>query len=231
MFFQMVAAVVIRSARTTSPAAIGLGKCVALIERMALYARSLSGILGGQADPSENVHSGRDWLQVRRVNACPVRTCSPSGALAVVVAQMVEHQPLGDRADTEFVGPSVGSKGCFGAASLNHDYPIPEFRDDSSPEPARIGELDLRPKPLFEWKVVAPVGDKLRQRIAVCPPSLVVRHAPAPGQRRASAIFNRANLRGRLIKHLEPILRGVIGPDVSASRPFSIVSNAGGVAS
>lgn len=68
-----------------------------LSERVALRTPQLGGVLRGDANASARVFAGRDGFKVRGIHARPI------------AAQMVNLQPIGDRADVQLVGESVGA--------------------------------------------------------------------------------------------------------------------------
>lgn len=91
----------------------------------------------------------------------------------------------------------------------------------AKPQGAAIGtaRIDLAPESFFD-------GRPERNRLSVPAPMLVMGIAPAACHVRTRATLNGANggVRGRmLVGHREPILPGVTRPDVSASRPHSIL--------
>ena len=184
-------------ARATDAASL-LNSGVRLIKRMPLWAVSLHGVVP-PPDSASRVLSVRNRLQMLGVNA------------VANAAKVIQFQPLGDRASMHLPRKAVGAR----FAGLSVAVLIERWL----PEPTRLRLFDSRPKGFRpgETKGAAPM------RRAVLKEAFVMGETEALGTGIAAAIFNRAGLRGTLRTHLGTFFPGVMRPDVSASRPLSIV--------
>ena len=187
------------------------------IVRVSLWAVRLSGVLCRMVEAPKNVHVVGDRLQMVGIYAVAHTT------------QMIKFKLLRNRTDKKLVGKAMGGH----HVSVDLEASVTTSILSFGPEPTggevrtiiRDGAalVDLRPKPLLRRSQYTR-GTQCSERVTMALPALVVHRAPPV---RFVQTFASRDRTCRLWSHREFTPHGVIGPDVCASRPSSILPQMG----